>query len=181
MTSVRTTLLGLLVCGLLPRPAPAQKVIVQAEPGVDFSKIRTYQWRSHRVLEKNPELKQIYSTGIQLVLDAGNTELMKRGYQPVEESPDVYVTFFILAKGVQELKTVDVTAWDGYWWYAAPTWTYTEIEEYVRGMIVIDIVDARTSKLIWRASCGDNVKDFRKRDKNIDKAIHKAFERFPPK
>jgi hypothetical protein len=77
------------------------------------------------------------------------------------------------------LKTVDVTAWDGYWWYAAPTWTYTEVEQYVNAMVVIDIVDARTSKLLWRASCGDKVKDFRKRDKNVEKALQKAFDRFP--
>ena len=172
---------ALLFCALLPRPAAAQKVIVNHDRQADFSKIRSYQWRSHRVFEKNPDLKQVFSTGIQLVLEAGNKELMKRGFQPVEENPDVYVTFFILAKGVQELKTIDVSAWDGYWWYAAPTWTYTEIEEYVRGMIVIDVVDARTAKLLWRASCGDKVEDFRKRDKNIEKAVRKAFERFPPK
>jgi len=178
----RTVLLGsLLACGLLPFPATAQKVYVHYEEKADLSRIKTYQWRSHRLFEKNPDLKQVYSTGIQLVLEAGNTELMKKGLQPVEENPDVYVTFFILAKGVQELKTVDVTAWDGYWWYAAPTWSYTEIEEYVNGMIVMDIIDAKTSKVLWRATCGDKVKDFRKRDKNIDKAIHKAFDQFPPK
>ncbi len=177
---IANLLLGsLLLCALLPCPATAQKVVVNSDEKADFSRIRTYQWRSHRLFEKNPDLKEVYSTGIQLVLEAGNTELMKKGLQPVEENPDVYVTFFILARGVQELKTVDVTAWDGYWWYAAPTWTYTEVEQYVNAMIVIDIVDARTSKLLWRASCGDKIKDFRKRDKNVEKAIHKAFDRFP--
>src|SRR5262245_35448662 len=78
---------ALLVCGLLALPAMAQKVIVNFDHETDFSKIRTYQWRTHRVFEKQPELKDLYSTGIQLVMEEGNTQLMKRGFQPVEESP----------------------------------------------------------------------------------------------
>ena len=178
----RAFLFGALsLCGLLPFPAMAQKIIVNFDHEADFSKIRTYQWRTHRVFEKNPELKDVYSTGIQLVMEEGNTQLMKRGFQPVEESPDVFVTFFILTKEVQQIKTTDISAWDGYYWYAAPTWTITELEQFIRGMLVIDIVDARTSKLIWRAHCGDEVKDMRKRDKNINKAVRKALEKFPPK
>ena len=171
----------LILCSMLPRLAVAQKVVVQYDHGADFSKIRSYQWRTHKVFEKQPELKDIYSTGIQLVLEAGNGELMKRGFQPVDAEPDVFVTFFILTRDVQQIKTTDISAWDGYYWYAAPTWTITELETFVRGMLVIDIVDARTSKLLWRANCGSEVKDMRKRDKNINKAVKKALDQFPPK
>jgi len=99
----------------------------------------------------------------------------------VESDPDVFVTFFILTRDVQQIKTTDISAWSGYYWYAAPTWTITELEQFVRGMLVIDIVNARTSKLVWRAICGDEIKDMRKRDKKINAAVRKAFDRFPPK
>ena len=44
-----------------------------------------------------------------------------------------------------------------------------------------NIVDASTSKLIWRAYCGDQIREMRKRDKKITAAVKKALDRFPPK
>src|SRR3954453_4375588 len=170
----------LILCTLLSSPLIAQKVMIQYDHEADLTRIRSYQWRAHRVFEQNPELKDVYSTGIQVVLEAGNAQLMKRGLQPVESEPDIFVTFFILTKDVQQIKTTDISAWSGYYWYAAPTWTITELEQFVRGMLVIDIVDGRTLKLLWRASCGDEIKDMSKRDKNINKVVKKAFDRFPP-
>ena len=129
------------------------------------------------VFEKNPELKEVYKNGIQLVLEAGNTQLMKKGLQPVEHSPDVFITFFLHANPGQSIKIVDA----GYGWYGPATWTTTEIDSYMDGMLVIDIVDASTSKLIWRAYCGDHIREMKKRDKKITAAVKKALDRFPPK
>ena len=99
----------LLLCSLVSLPLMAQKVMIQYDHEADLANIRSYQWRSHRVFEQHPELKDVYSTGIQLVLEAGNAELIKRGFQPVESEPDIFVTFFILTKDVQQVKTTDVS------------------------------------------------------------------------
>ena len=48
-------------------------------------------------------------------------------------------------------------------------------------MLVIDIVDASISKMIWRAYCGDQIPEMRKRDKKITAVVKKALDRFPPK
>jgi hypothetical protein len=165
-------------------PAFAQKVSVEFDHEADFSKVKRYQWRTHPVFEKKPELQNTYATGIQLVLEAGNQQLMKQGLQPVDASPDVFVTFFLIAQDAQELKTtVDSGPWwgYGYGWYAPPAWTITEVEYYKEGMLVIDIVDAHTSKLLWRAYCSDQIRNMRTRDKNINSAVRKALGRFPPK
>ncbi len=45
----------------------------------------------------------------------------------------------------------------------------------------MDIVDAKTSKLLWRAYCGDEVKDWNNRHKIVEKAVRKALDRYPPK
>ena len=149
---------SILCCGLLaPSVALGQKINIESDPGGDFSRIKRYQWRTHPVFEKNPELKEVYATGIQLVLEAGNTQLMKKGLQPVEHSPDVFITFFLHANLGQSVKIVDA----GYGWYGPATWTTTEIDSYMDGMLVIDIVDASTSKLIWRAYCGDQIREMR--------------------
>jgi hypothetical protein len=181
-SNARTVLgLGLLGLGLATAPALAQKVSVEYDHDADFSRFHHYQWRTHPVFEKNPELLNVYSTGIQLVLDAGNTELMKKGFQPDEGSADVYVTFYLLAKGGADVKTIEQPAWGTYGWYGAPVWTSTEIERYIQGALIIDIIDARTSKVVWRAYCAEKVKDMTKRHKAIGASVRKAFDRFPPK
>jgi hypothetical protein len=175
----RIGLVGWLAGCCVPVPSAfAQKVDVQYDHNADFSRIRRYQWRTHPVFEKNPQLQQTYATGIQLVLEAGNAELMKRGFQPDDASPDIFVTFFLLTKEAQEIKTTMESG--GYGWYAYPAWTVTTVEPYIKAMLVIDIVDAATSKLLWRAYCGDKVKDWRNRDKNANSTVRKALDKFPP-
>jgi hypothetical protein len=168
--------------GFVISQAVAQKVEVQFDHEADFSHIRLYEWRTHPVFEKNPELKEKYATGIQLVLEAGNKELAKRRLLPVDNSPDVFVTFFLAGEGAQQMRTYFESGWGpGYGWYGAPTWTVTEIEHYVQGLIVIEMIDARTSKLLWRAWGGQQIKDWRERDKNINSVVKKALGKFPPK
>jgi hypothetical protein len=165
-----------LVCWIVPPHAHGQKVNIEFDPKTDFSHVRLYEWRTHPVFEKHPELQELYATGSQLVMSAGNEQLMKQGLKPDDTSPDVYITFFIQASGGQSVRITD----SGYGWYGPTTWS-TEVERYVNGMLVIDIVDARTSKLMWRAYCGDKIKDFTKRHEKITAAVRKALRQFPPK
>jgi uncharacterized protein DUF4136 len=54
---------------------------------------------------------------------------------------------------------------------------------YVKGTTVIDIMDARTNRLIWRAietDTGSNVLDVQSA-KKVDKMAADAFKHFPPK
>jgi hypothetical protein len=162
----------------------AQKVKVDYDHDANFTRIKRYAWRTHPIFEKRPDLQEQYATGIQLVLQAGNEQLRKRGLHPSDASPDVFVTFFISATEKQKERTViDGSPWwtSGYGWYGSPVWTVTETEYYTDGMLVIDMVDASTSKLLWRAYCSDTIKDFRERHNNINSAVKKAFENFPPK
>jgi hypothetical protein len=164
--------------------AHGQKIDVEFDPEADFSRMRLYQWRTHPVFEKHPDLNEAYSTAIQLVMQEGNAELMKRGLQPVDSSPDLFVTFLLQATpGSRMVTTVSPDPWwgAGYGWYSPATWTTTTVENYLQGMLVLDIVDARSSKLLWRAYCGKKIEDFRNRDKDIKAVVRKALQRFPPK
>jgi len=160
----------------------AQKVTIDFDKTADFSHIRNYEWRVHPAFEKYPELREQYSTGIQLVLDAGNRQLIKKGLRPSDGPPDVFVTFFLSAETNQKLRTViESVPGDWYGWYAHPAWTRTEVDYYTSGLLVLDIVDAATSKLIWRAYCTDTIHDMRNRHENINSTVRKALDRFPPK
>jgi hypothetical protein len=172
-------------CAVLAHRGNAQSVKIDFDHSFDFSKIHHYQWRTHPIFEKHPELRDRYSTSIQLVMSATNEQLMKKGYQPVSYSPDVFLTFFVTAKDVQKTYTDMVdpygVCYGWYGWYAPPVWTVTRTEQYLEGTLVMDFVDPKPLGLVWRASATDTIEDFRTRDKNVYAAVKKIFGKFPPK
>ena len=57
----------------------------------------------------------------------------------------------------------------------------TFVENYVAGILLLDVVDAKTKKLLWRAACKDKIEDMRERHKNAENIVKKALKSFPPK
>ena len=59
-----------------------------------------------------------------------------------------------------------------------------DVYEYEEGSIVIDFVDSDTNELIYRSKVSAIISrniDFEQRRKNIQKAVRKILENFPPK
>jgi hypothetical protein len=173
------------LCAMLAQSGKAQSVKIDFDRNFDFSKVHRYEWRTHPIFDKHPELRDHYSTAIQLVTSATNKQLMKKGYQPVNDTPDVFLTFFVTAKDVTNTYTDMIgpygAGYGWYGWYAPPVWTVTRTEQYLEGTLLMDMVDPKDTQLIWRASATDAIKDFRNRDKNVDSAVKKIFSKFPPK
>ena len=100
---------------MLPFPPRRKKVYVHYDEKADYSKIRDVaDRRSHRLFEKNPDLKQV-SRPASSSYGGGQWRADEERAPASRGKPQHVHHVFILAKGVQELKTVDVTAWDGYW------------------------------------------------------------------
>jgi hypothetical protein len=107
---------------------------------------------------------------------------MKKGLQPSESAPDIFITFLVSAQDMQKIRTEVYDSWGGwYGWYAPPAWTVTTVENYKEGSLMIDMVSAKNSQLIWRASCSDSIRDMKNRHKNVKSAVKKAFNHYPPK
>jgi hypothetical protein len=178
--------IGLLV--LFSRGATAASVHVESTPGFNFASFKTYGWKVHPVFEKKPELAEKYSIGIGLVMNATNQNLMPRGFQSTRESPDFFITFLLTTDQKQdvtvEFESGGMYGWGGWYGWSSmyyPTWTKTVTSNYVEGTLVLDIVDAKTKQLVWRAYCRDDVKEWKNRDKNVQNTVNKALKRFPPK
>jgi hypothetical protein len=175
---------------LLAATSFAQKVVIEYDHDVDFTAYRTYDWKDHPFLTNHPESKQ-FTVGIDLVRSNVNDILMGRGYQPVDVNPQFDITEFITTRMGQETHTVPAAGvypnaytWPGSWytWSSAwfPSWD-TYVRDYVEGILLLDIVDANTKRLVWRAACKDKIDDMSERHKNIENAIKKALKSFPPK
>ena len=170
---------GLLLAG----SAPGQTVEVDFDRSIDSSAYRRYSWKVHPLLEQDPELLQ--SVGAELVRMSVNEQLMRRGFEPTEdEFADFHVTFFGARKRGQEVTgamTVSSGGWYGTGTYYQSGWTKVMVSDYTEGTLVLDVVDAKTKQLVWRAYCKGVIRDPSKRDKVISKAVEKALKKFPPK
>jgi hypothetical protein len=170
--------------------ASAQKVIIEYDHDVDFSGYRKYDWKEHPFLKKHPESEQ-FTVGADLVHSNTNDILIKRGYQPVDVEPEFYITQFITARMGQAMSSVPAATpypnaymWPGSWYTWSGAWFQawdTEVRDYVEGILLLDIVDARTNKLLWRAVCKKKIDDMRERHKDIEDTVKKALKSFPPK
>jgi hypothetical protein len=57
----------------------------------------------------------------------------------------------------------------------------TTVENYKVGTLVVDLYDGSSKKLVWRGSASDTLSDKAdKNTKNLDKAVQKMFQHFPP-
>jgi hypothetical protein len=57
----------------------------------------------------------------------------------------------------------------------------TTTEVYQVGALVVDLFDGKTKKLIWRGSSSDTLSNNSEKNiKNLDKAVQKMFQHFPP-
>jgi hypothetical protein len=173
-----------IVTGLLSAVAMlGQTVEVDFDRNIDSSAYRRYSWKVHPLLEQDQELLQ--SVGAELVRMAVNEQLMRRGFEPTEdEFADFHITFFGARKKGQEVTgavTVSSGGWYGAGSYYQSGWTKVMVSEYTEGTLVLDVVDAKTKQLAWRAYCKGVIRDPSKRDKIIDKAVEKALKKFPPK
>ena len=71
--------------------------------------------------------------------------------------------------------------WYNPWW--GPYGGHNDVSYYKEGTLVIDIVNAKKMKLIWRGLGATTVKDYKdskKMEADIDKAVNKIMASFPP-
>ena len=158
------SVIGLLI---LPAVASAQKVTVDADPSATFSAYRTYAWTAG-----TPSPNPLGEDRIHASVDQ---QLAAKGFT-MAANPDVYVATQVVTR---EQKELVASGFGGGWGFGG--YGTASVETYVQGTLVVDVYDAQTKKLVWRAKATDTASD--KPEKNtakINKALAKMFERYPP-
>jgi hypothetical protein len=120
---------------------------------------------------------------------AVDKQLAARGYRRQSTgTPDFRVAYHVALK-----KKLAVSTMNSYYGYRAGWgWSYGTVAagvesytyEYEEGSLVIDIIAADTRRLIWRGSAQAEVNRTARPEKKqaqIDEAVAKMLERFPPK
>ena len=162
----------------------ALKVTSDYDKSVDFQQYKTFT-----INKIDDESKKAVSTlNEDRIYAAVRREMVKRNFQ---ESPNGDLLVHTAAIFKDKKSVTANTNYYGYGGYYRPYgwgggmgasgYTTYNVQEYKDGSIIIDIVDAKTQKLIWE---GVGNKEIDKPAKDVEKAINEAIASiladFPP-
>jgi Domain of unknown function (DUF4136) len=165
---MKTLALGLLIA----LSALAQKIEIESDQTVDFSRFRTFAIRDGRLNSKNPSLN---SDLVRKRLDADIRKYLEaKGLAFVPSGPsDLNIRYTLGSVRKAEVEAYPA-GWRG-WGTRVVRVPYTE------GTLVIDLRDPSTKSLVWRAIAREDKGDAAKVEGKLDDMVKKALEKYPPK
>ena len=166
-------MLVLLATAMIAVPAArAQKITMEFDQSVDFSRYKTFAIREGQLNSRNPALnsplvKKQIETDIQ-------NDLTAKGLTMVSSGPaDLNVRYTFGA--ARETKVEAYPAG----WYGYGT-RYVRVP-YAEGTMVIDLRDPTTRSLVWRAIAAEEKSDATKIEGKINDMVKKSIDKYPPK
>jgi hypothetical protein len=148
----------------------------------NFADLKTFDWMPV------PEKSGTNSLVVQRVKNAVNAELKAKGLMMTSNNPD-----FLIAQHLGKKDKVQVTDWGygyglhggyrggyrGGYWGPGGVSTY----KYEEGSLILDFVDAKSKKMIWRGAAKAEVQNAdtpEKSEKVINEAVKEILKNFPP-
>ena len=163
----------LLILGVLAASgALAQKIEIEFDQSVDFSKFKTFAIRDGRLNSKNPSLN---SELVKKRIDADIAKyLQAKGLENAGDGrSDLNVRYTLgAARGVQ--REAYPAGWRG-WGTRIVRVPFTE------GTLVIDLRDPSTRSLVWRAIARENKSNAAQIEGKLDDMVKKSIDKYPPK
>ncbi len=166
---------------LLAIPASA-KIVIDFDPGLDFSRYKTFAYiggvDSLVAKQLNPELIK------NRVHASATRELVKKGLREVrpDENPDIVVRYW--ANSQTQLVVGSNLNWGVYSPYIGSYWafTYYSVEAHSgrEGSLQIDLIDTNRKDLAWRLYIIRKIINVDKIWKQVDGDIVKGFKSYPP-
>jgi hypothetical protein len=157
------------------------------DPSVSFEQYKTYSW-----VEKKNEDAGYHLDGLmdQRVRAAVETQLSQKGISKAnKQNADLLVNY--ITKVDKKINIDTFNSNFGYNPYYGPRWGFggsihseTTVREYDVGTLMVDLVDNKTGKLIWRGTVADTVREQstpEDRINTINQAIGTVMMNYPPK
>ena len=175
---MKTLAISMVAAGALALSACSTlKTSTDYRPGVDFSGYKTFGFKDVDGVQNG-----ILDARIKSSVSA---QLTAKGLTRSDESPSLWVVPHARLSKQTQINSYN-TGW-GYGWgwgYGAGGATSTTVQEIPVGTLVIDLVDIKMKELVWRGTATDTLNETANaadREKNLDAAMAKLFEGFPPK
>lgn len=151
--------------------AYGQKITVEFDQAVDFTKYKTFAIRAGNLNSKNPALN---SELVKKQIDADiERALSAKGLELAGDRSDLNVRY-TLGSHVQVETEAYPAGWRGWG-------TRIVRIPYAEGTLVIDLRDPSTRSLVWRAIATEEQRDPTKLQGKLDNMVKKSFDKYPPK
>lgn len=123
--------------------------------GRDFSTYRTFDWGPADALPAGDARLDANPLFTDYVHGAVERELAARGLSLVSGDPDLRVHYHATVAD-----RIDVNQVDRTYGYCQGADCPTEVLEYEAGTIVVDLMDARSNRLVWRGWARNRIEAF---------------------
>jgi hypothetical protein len=172
-----------LACALTVGACGGLKVSTDYDPEADFSGWQTYVW-AERTDEGELD-PRVYNSIVEgRVKVAVDRALQAKGYSEViTGDPDFLVAWHGAIDGKVSVNTVTTHYGYGWGWYGGYGATQTYVNEWDEGTLIIDFIDVRENKLVWRSSVTDSITERaspEEAQRALDNAVAKILGSFPP-
>jgi hypothetical protein len=156
------------------------RVTSNINPNTDFSGFATYNFMQPLGTDRPGGIQTPLSTRL---ISALGREMESRGYRR-SDSPDLLVNVFVNTERRMDVRQVPTTTtFHGYRSNRYSTWGgyHTEVREYTKGTLAVDLVDVRNRMLAWE---GKALKRLNRSatelsDDQINNAVSAVMAEFP--
>jgi hypothetical protein len=145
-------------------------------PGTDFSKYKTFTIR-----QGAPPKNQIAADRVKAALTSA---LEAKGFKSAPDGGDFSVFVHFQAGKETQINTTGYGygGWGGWRWGGGMQ--TTTVQEIPTGMLVVDLVDGKSTNAVWRGIAKDQISTSatpEEREQKVREVFTKLFENFPPK
>ncbi len=150
----------------------------------DFENYQTFCWFSGcEFIIEGPDYLKKDSATVEIFKKAIVQELESKGFVRDENNPDFLLYLHVV---VEEKEGQVWTPYEGYDDYNQEYYPLGKFLEqkyyYLEGSMIIDMADAKTSKMVWRSDALRYLDiNLNVTDKSIKRGIRMALKKFPPK
>ena len=180
---IQTTIIVLLAAVLAG--CASQNVNWDYDPRQEPGELRTYAW-----LQSNKEIKekgyQFDALTDQRVHEAVNQVLHQQGYQQLAPSAsdqaDFLVNYLTRVKNRREEQQVTTQLGYGFSPWGMGATTDFRVQEYEEGILIIDVIEPDTKKVLWRGAYRSRIRDNQspqERAEKINQAVAAILQGFP--
>ncbi len=193
MTTVRFNFMILAAVMLLSACASTFKATYDHDPNQDFSNYQTFAWISKNPMQIGATSRMPSPLLEPRIMSSLENALAAKGYRWVKNANDAdfVLSFTIGSREEIKIDSYPTTAggarygyparggWGGaYYGYG----TETNVRQYTKGMLAVDIFDVNERRPVWHGVATKTISesDREKRDETIKAAVDAILAGFPP-
>ena len=175
--------------------SPSPDIKTDYDSKVYFSAYKTFAFQTGRIILPSDITPDSNNTLIDdRIRNAVTAQMTAKGLQPDPTNPDLVVTYVAGAKNKLEVEKQIAAppppGWAAGGWYQPgyygpngwwdPGYNAYFTRNYTEGTLIVDLIDPKAKKLIWRAYVTGEVRKIPD-DKAINTLFAKILSKYPPK